>query len=102
MILWPIASSPMTILLSWISLSIYFTIALFSIILICGIQLVNFFSNKIELLLFIKSKPWLLFLWSIIMIVMLLADGIITVLSLRQHEQQVIFFIQNLIFIYFI
>ncbi len=42
--------------------------------------------------LFVKNKPWLLFLWSILMIVMLLADGIITVLSLRHHQPQVSLF----------
>ena len=36
-----------------------------------------------------QSKPWLLFVWSILMIFMLLIDGIITILSLRQHQQQV-------------
>jgi hypothetical protein len=43
----------------------------------------------ITLILFIKNKPCLLFLWSILMIVMLLTDGIVTVLALRQHQQQV-------------
>ncbi|CAF1358252.1 unnamed protein product [Adineta ricciae] len=73
-IFWSIFSSPETIRLSWISLCVYFLIVLLTILLLCGIQL---------------SKPWLLFLWSILMIVMLLADGIITVLSLRQHHQQI-------------
>ncbi|CAF1577764.1 unnamed protein product [Adineta ricciae] len=72
-IFWSILSSPETIRVSWISLCVYFLIVLLTILLLCGIQL---------------SKPWLLFLWSILMIVMLLADGIVTVLSLIQHHQQ--------------
>jgi hypothetical protein len=45
--------------------------------------------NEIECLLFFKEKSCLLFLWSIIMIFMLLADGSVTVLSLREHQKQV-------------
>ncbi|CAF1102236.1 unnamed protein product [Rotaria magnacalcarata] len=72
--LWPITSSPVTMFLDWISLCVYFTIALLTIFLLCAIQL---------------NKSWLLFLWSIVMIFMLLIDGIVTILSLRQYQQQV-------------
>ncbi|CAF2527583.1 unnamed protein product [Rotaria sp. Silwood2] len=73
-ILWPIVSSPVTIIFDWISLCVYFSIAIFVIFLLCAIQL---------------NKSWLLFLWSILMIFMLLIDGIVTILSLRQYQQQV-------------
>ncbi|CAF4023934.1 unnamed protein product [Adineta steineri] len=69
-----ILSSPETIVLNWISLSVYFIVVLLIIILLCGIQL---------------NKPWLLFIWSVLMIIMLLIDGIVTVLSLREHQQQI-------------
>jgi hypothetical protein len=44
---------------------------------------------KLNVCFFLKEKSCLLFLWSIIMIFMLLADGSVTVLSLREHQKQV-------------
>lgn len=72
-LLWSIASSSWVTILGWMSVFIYFAVVLVITILLCGIQL---------------SKPWLLFVWSILMIFMVLIDGIITILSLRQHQQQ--------------
>ncbi|CAF1586306.1 unnamed protein product [Rotaria magnacalcarata] len=71
--LWLIVSSSMMIFLDSISILIYFAIVILITILLCGIQL---------------GKPWLLLVWSFIMIFMLLADGIVTLLSLREHQQQ--------------
>ncbi|CAF3510887.1 unnamed protein product [Rotaria sp. Silwood1] len=71
--LWPIISSPVTIIYDWISVCVYFTIAIFIILLLCAIQL---------------NKSWLLFLWSILMIFMLIIDGIVTIFCLRQYQQQ--------------
>ncbi|CAF1030745.1 unnamed protein product [Adineta steineri] len=72
-VLWTIASSSSMIIFGWILVSIYFIVVLLIIILLCGIQL---------------EKAWLLFLWSILMIFMLLADGIVTIFSLREHQHQ--------------
>lgn len=72
-ILWPMFTSSVSTLLSWILLLIYFTIVLLTMILLCGIQF---------------NKPWLLFLWSILMIIMLLIDGITTILTLRQYQKR--------------
>ncbi|CAF1415278.1 unnamed protein product [Rotaria sp. Silwood1] len=72
-ILWLIESSSLMTILGSISVLIYFTVVILITVLLCGIQL---------------GKPWLLFLWSFLMFFMLLADGIVTVLSLREHQQQ--------------
>ncbi|CAF0973865.1 unnamed protein product [Rotaria sordida] len=72
-ILWLIESSSLMTILGSISVLIYFTVVIFITVLLCGIQL---------------GKPWLLLLWSLTMIFMLLADGSVTVLSLREHQQQ--------------
>ncbi|CAF1102541.1 unnamed protein product [Adineta ricciae] len=72
-IFWAIASSSMMIIFGWMLVAIYFGVVLLIILLLCGIQL---------------EKAWLLFVWSILMIFMLLADGIVTVLSLRENQQQ--------------
>ncbi|UJR07704.1 hypothetical protein I4U23_011989 [Adineta vaga] len=72
-VFWAIASSSLMIIFGWILVALYFGAVLLIILLLCGIQL---------------EKAWLLFLWSTMMIFMLLADGIVTVLSLREYQQQ--------------
>ncbi|CAF2598067.1 unnamed protein product [Rotaria sp. Silwood2] len=72
-ILWLIESSSLMTILSSISVLIYFAVVILITVLLCGIQL---------------GKPWLLFLWSFLMMFILLADGIVTVLSLRERQQQ--------------
>jgi hypothetical protein len=95
MTLWPIASSSWMTIIGWISVSVYFIVVLLVTVLLCGIQLVKRSSTTIDtiknepLLFSIQRKAWLLFIWSIAMVAMLLADGIVTVLTLREHQLQV-------------
>lgn len=73
MFLWPIASSSWITIIGWVTVAVYFTVVLLVTLLICGVQL---------------NKSWLLLLWSIIMILMVLIDGIVTVLSIRENQLQ--------------
>lgn len=92
-----IFSSSSLIMFNWISIIIYFIIVLFTIILLSGIQYVNFhiwnryIINLISFFL-LKNKSWLVFFWSILMIIMLLVDGIVTIFSLQQRQLQVYFY----------
>lgn len=71
--LWPISSSSLITILGWTSASVYLFVVLVVTILLCGIQL---------------NKPWLLLLWSIVMVFMILIDGVVTVLSVRENQIQ--------------
>lgn len=93
----------MAIHLRWISVCVYFSVVILVTLLICGIQWVRMrvsrgyksflrlisMKNTMKVCLTFKSQPWLIFIWSIMMIVMLLLDGIVTVLTIRHDDQQV-------------
>ena len=90
--LWPIVSSSLLNILGWTSVSIYFTIVLLVTILLWhSISKISIKSIQLITFSFVRSKgkPSILFSWLIVMIVMLLADGIVTVLSLREYQQQI-------------
>jgi hypothetical protein len=92
LVLWPIPSSSLLNILGWTSVSIYFTIVLLVTILSLWHSISKIFIESMQFLFFFfhsKGKPYILFSWSIVMIVMLLADGIVTVLSLREYQKQV-------------
>jgi len=73
MTLWPLASSPWITIIGWMAVTIYLLVVLSIIIVLCGIQL---------------KQLWLIFTWSILMIILLFADGIVTIFSLREHQEQ--------------